>query len=214
MAKNKWLMLSVLSVVSGIGVASAQPGGGPAKLEKLDTNGDGTVTTSEFQAHLLTRFDTADTNKDGKITADEAKAAFDAHKQGRFEKLDTNGNGTIERSEVEKMPEGLFTKIDADKSGTLSQAEFEAGHPKAPEGKVEGKGMHHGLPGDTNNDGTVTKEEATAEAQKLTKKLDADSDGKLTQEELSKMHHGGPEGRGGPRMGGVKRTVHGDAGVQ
>jgi Ca2+-binding EF-hand superfamily protein len=200
MTKNKWLLVSVLSTVAGVGVAAAQPGAGK-HFEKLDTDGNGVVTSAEFEASFLTRFNESDANKDGKVTAEEMKAKHAAHEQERFTQMDTNKNGVIERAEIERMPEEHFARIDADKSGTLTQAELANGHPKH-EGK--GPGELKGLHGDTNNDGVVTKAEAQANVQQLVKKIDADGDGKLTQEELAKGHpgHGGHHGRGGAECGG------------
>jgi len=204
MSKNKWLVISALSMVSGIGVAAAQ-GGEPAGTAKLDANGDGSVTTAEFEAHLLERWTTADANKDGKVGADEMKAQLEAHKGEHFAKLDANGNGVIERTEIPKMPDPIFAKADTDKNGTLTEAELAAGHPKM-DGK--GHGAMKGLPGDTNKDGAVTKEEAVAESQKLAKRLDADGDGKLSQQELSRGHglSGGPGAQRPPRMGAKPAT--------
>jgi Ca2+-binding EF-hand superfamily protein len=193
MTKNKWLLVSVVSALAGVGVAAAQPGG-PDHFAKMDANGDGVVTTTEVQASFLERWTKADVNKDGKVTADEFKASHAQHEQEHFAKLDANKNGVIERSEIAKMPEEHFTRIDTDKSGTLSQAELLAGRPDH-HGKGKGKEGHEmrGLPGDADNDGAVTKAEAVAGAQKFTQKLDANSDGKLTQDELVKGHgwHGG-----------------------
>lgn len=192
MTKNKWLLVSVVSALAGVGVAAAQPGG-PDHFAKMDTNGDGVVTTSEVQASFLERWTKADVNSDGKVTADEFKASHAEHQKGHFTKLDENQNGVIERSEIAKMPEEHFTRIDTDKSGTLTAAELQAGRPQH-HGKG-GKEWHEkrGLPGDADNDGAVTKAEAVAGAQKFTQKLDANSDGKLTQDELVKGHghHGG-----------------------
>lgn len=191
MTKNKWLLVSVVSALAGVGVAAAQPGG-PDHFAKMDGNGDGVVTTAEVQAGFLERWTKADVNKDGKVTADEFKASRAEHAKGHFAKLDANQNGVIERTEIAKMPEEHFTRIDTDKSGTLTATELEAGRPQH-HGKGHKGHELRGLPGDADKDGAVTKAEAVEGAQKFTQKLDANSDGKLTQDELAKRrgHHGG-----------------------
>lgn len=187
MTKNKVLLISVLSALAGVSVAAAEDGGAP-HFGKLDTNGDGTVTTAEFEAGALARFTRSDTNKDGKVTADEAKAHFAAHKQEMFEKKDANGNGVLERAEVARMPEQRFARIDGDKSGTLSPSELESAHPfRGAKGKAW-RGHHKGLPGDANGDGVLTQDEAVTGAKSFAKKLDANGDGKLTQDELARGH--------------------------
>jgi len=194
--QSKWLLVSMISTLAGVGVAAAQPGAGK-HFEKLDTDGNGTVTTAEFQAGALARWTEADANKDGKVTADEFKAAHEAHRQERFAKEDTNGDGLLQRSEVQKMPEEFFAKLDANKDGALSKDEM-ASFKHAGKGPEEGKVRP--LPGDENNDGVVTKEEAIAGSQKWAKKIDANGDGTLTKEELMKghPHHGGHGFHKGP----------------
>jgi Ca2+-binding EF-hand superfamily protein len=191
--QNKWLLVSLISTLAGTSVAAAQHGGG--KLEELDTNGDGVVTTAEFQAHALDRWTQADANKDGKVTADEFKAAHAAHAQEHFAKKDSNGDGVLQRNEVQKMPDEFFTKLDTNKDGVLSKDEMAAFGPGKHFAKVEeGKG----LPGDENEDGVITKDEAIAGSQKWAKKIDVNGDGTLSKDELQKAHphHGFHEGQG------------------
>jgi Ca2+-binding EF-hand superfamily protein len=192
--QNKWMLVSIISTLAGVGVAAAQPGGGK-HFERLDTNGDGTVTTAEFQAGALARWTEADANKDGKVTVDEFKAVHEAHRAERFSKEDTNGDGVLQRSEVAKMPDEFFAKLDANKDGALSKDEMASFKPKHHLGKGEEEGKAKRLPGDENQDGVVTKEEAIAGSQKWAKKIDANGDGTLTKEELMKGHpHHGPHG--------------------
>jgi len=193
MTKNKWLLVSVLSAIASVGgVAAAQPDG-PGHFAKLDANADGVVTTAELQTRVLERWTKSDANQDGKVTADEVKAQFAAFKQERFTKRDANGNGVLERTEVQRMPEGMFAKLDADESGTLSQAELAKVHRK--HGGKGPRGAFKGLPGDADKDGAVTKAEATAGVAKMAAHIDANGDGTLTKDELGRghgRHHRGP----------------------
>lgn len=76
-----------------------------AAFKKLDTNKDGSLSLTEFNAPLvaqplpkanatpmLTRLDT---NKDGKVSAAENRAPA----QARFDRLDTNKDGTLSPEE-------------------------------------------------------------------------------------------------------------------
>jgi hypothetical protein len=196
MTKNKWLLVSGLSTLAFVGIASAQPCGPKGFEKKMDKDGDGVVTTAEFQTGLLERWTSADANKDGKVTADEFKAEHSEHKQERFSERDSNKDGVLARSEVAKMPDQVFTRIDADKSGTLSLAEFESAHPRHG---FKGAELNK-LPGDANGDGTVTEAEAREGAQKFAQRLDANGDGKLTKDELV-AHRFGPHHGFGPHQG-------------
>ncbi len=199
--QNKWLLVSMISTLAGVGVAAAQPAGGPGKhFEELDTNKDGTVTVQEFEAGALARWTAADTNQDGKVTADEFQAAHQAHAQERFASKDSNGDGLLQRSELARMPDEFFTKLDTNKDGALSKDETTAMKNHFGRG---GEERAKRLPGDENQDGVVTKAEATAGAEKWAKKIDANGDGNLTKEEFGKAHphrgHGFHKGQG-PRQ--------------
>ena len=222
MTKNKWLCMYVVSALSGASAAAAQAHGSPHDLEKLDANADGVITSAEFETAAVDRFSKSDTNHDGKVSADEMKAGFGdpkmaavMHESDMFTKSDANHDGKLDKGELPKMPAAMFKKLDTDKSGALSAAEMQK-HPDM-QGKPAG-GMHpehemKGLPGDANNDGALTKPEAQAEAQKMFKQLDANGDGKLSKEELAKMHgaHGeGPHGMGMHGEGPHGEGAHGE----
>lgn len=194
MTKNKWYLASVFSATLVASAAAAHAG--PGHFAKLDKDGNGAVTTQEFESGLLERFARSDANQDGKVTADELKARFAEHKQERFEKRDENGNGVLERAELGKMPDELFARLDSDNSWTLTKDE------------LANKRMRHGkhaekmkkLPGDADGDGVVTKAEAVSGAAEFAKRIDADGDGKLTKEEFKAMrgkHHRGQHGHHG-----------------
>ena len=211
MTKNKLLWVSVLSSLGLASVAAAQHRDGEHFFEKLDANGDGTVTTAELEQGALARWTSSDTNKDGKVTAEEVEAQLAIHKQEQLTKKDTNGNGQLERGELANMPAARFAALDADKNGSLSQTELAAVHPLGKKGKALLKGKGKGLLGDADGDGAITKAEAVAGIQQMAKKLDANGDGKLTQEELAQAHgmHGG-HGAKGPAK--ARSAGAGDAG--
>jgi len=106
----------------------------------------------------MQRLIAADTNGDGKITLEEAKAAFP--------------NGTQEQ----------FNKLDRNHDGVLSMADKPQGNGQANTGRSEM--LQRLRAADTNNDGTVTFEEAKAAFPKLTRerfsKLDRNGDGVLS----------------------------------
>jgi Ca2+-binding EF-hand superfamily protein len=193
MTKRSWLTISAICTIGGISVAAAQ--GGADHFAKLDTNKDGVLTAAELEADAATRFTTLDANKDGKLTPDERKAEHEKRALEHFKERDQNGNGVLERGEVSRMPEHMFTRLDADKSGSLSSSEmkgFMGHHGHGPRGDKNHDG-DHGLKAD--HDKTLTKAEFVARAQEHLKRLDANSDGKLTADEL-KAHHGRGPGRG------------------
>jgi len=204
MAKNKWLLVSVLSAISSVsGVVAAQPGGA-GHFVKLDSNADGVVTSAEFQARVLAHFTQADVDRDGKVTADEAKARLAAHKQQRFNKRDANTNGVLERAEVAKMPAVMFARLDVDRSGGLSQSELSQGLSRA--GKCPRRGLTR-LPGDADHDGVVTQPEASLGVQKMMQRLDTNSDGKLTPDELGRGRHLSPLARPRARFDHGRRST-------
>lgn len=190
MTKRNWLMITAICTLGGVGVASAHHGG-PGHFEKLDQNKDGVVTAKEFEAHALARFDEGDTNKDGKLTPEERKAQHERRMSERFADRDENGDGVLDREELDRMPEEMFKRLDTDNSGTLTPEELRAGFANF---KAKHGGKHPG-PGAGLGDRVITRDEVAKKAREHMQKLDANGDGKLTQDEL-KAHRFGPHKRG------------------
>lgn len=165
----------------------------PAFAQKMDADGDKTITWVEAKAKSDQMWTKLDVNKDGKLDAADQTAKW-----------------------AEK-----FAEIDTDKNGSISREEFIAHHQqmKGPEGDHDGDGKgrhggrgHFGMKGgmmggghmammaDANKDGTVTRAEFDAGVKAHFDMADANKDGKITPDErraamkamMGKMH--GPKG--------------------
>lgn len=177
--------------------------GGPDRIQQLDTNKDGKVTRQEARAAAVARFKALDTNKDGVVSQEEATKAREKQHARRaaehFAKMDTNKDGRLSKTEV-KMPPARFQKLDTNKDGALSPAELAAGKKERTEKRAH-KGTGHGTWArqDTNQDGKLTEQEATAAADRMFDRADTNRDGILTGEEMQRGHQHGPKshGRGG-----------------
>lgn len=180
MAKKLGMIVSLASAMWTVGVA-AQAFVDALQIDDLDTDGNGAVTAEEFQAHALARWAASDENHDGKVTEEEIRRKRLLIKQERFVVLDRDGSGELERSEMGDLSAEVFSRLDLDASGTLSQAELEGGLMVR---SIGGRVSPGGLPGDTNGDGAVTKQEAIAAATLMMRYMDENSDGKLTPDEL------------------------------
>lgn len=106
--------------------------------EMMDANGDGSVSTQEFQAFRGQNFSKADKNGDGNLDAVEFDALGNIMKeqraqamemakkkkaQKRFNKLDDNGDGKISRAEFDAKGERSFIRMDQNDDGQLDQAD-------------------------------------------------------------------------------------------
>lgn len=111
-------------------------------IEEVDTNADGNITLDELQAHKALRFQSADTNGDGVVSSTEFEAAADARKAEReakrrdraFKAMDANADGTITADEhaafrAERM-QARFDRVDENGDGMISEAEREAAKAK------------------------------------------------------------------------------------
>lgn len=83
--------------------AQGGPGNGPraaqmqAKmLERMDENGDGEITESDFIARAKDRFESIDTDNDGKVSPEEARAH---HKDMRSKMKEKRGEWREKRQE-------------------------------------------------------------------------------------------------------------------
>jgi Ca2+-binding EF-hand superfamily protein len=144
---KKTLALACL-IVSGAGSLAYAHGGGPGRgglLERVDTDADGKVTSTEMKSSANALFDGADADHDGRVTKQEREtfrqqlhAKFEAtHASRMAERLakdDGNHDGRLSRQEVSGMPDERFARIDADKDGQLSKAELEAAHAAMKDG--------------------------------------------------------------------------------
>src|SRR5262245_60153049 len=72
--------------------------GKPQAFDRVDKNGDGSLTREELAAHARNqagRFNEMDANNDGRISRDEWKG-----NPKRFDRLDANGDGVVTKEEI------------------------------------------------------------------------------------------------------------------
>ena len=109
-------------------------------FNKLDINGDGSISKAEFNAFNAKHFKSLDTNKDGKITRDEMQAVQNhseqspgsghgdgtTHLDQRFNAADVNQDGGLDREEAKNMPmlSMYFDEVDANKDGKVTRQEY------------------------------------------------------------------------------------------
>lgn len=197
---KKAIVISILTALSGIAVAAAQPGDksghdgacgrGPMhKFEKLDSNADGKVTRDEMLSGITAHFDQADTNKDGTLSDAEQKAAHEKHAAQRFADSDKNHDGVLTQDELPPHFGQRLMKFDANKDGKLTRDEL----AKLGEMREHWKGRFHGDKGDKPH----TRAALVAHVDERFAKLDSNKDGALTQDEMAKGHHF--HGHHGPR---------------
>jgi predicted small lipoprotein YifL len=80
--KKLFMSVAVLAFLATPALAGDYEG---KKGPKMDTDGDGVVSKSEFMAKQEARFDEMDANNDGKIQKEEFKAMKDKWKDKRKE---------------------------------------------------------------------------------------------------------------------------------
>lgn len=110
-----------------------------ATFKNVDTNGDGMISKSEFDAYYAKQntkcLRAADASKDDRITPDEIQGApeRDMRKNSaavfleqRFNAADSNHDGVLDREEANAMPilKTYFDKVDANKDGNVTLQEY------------------------------------------------------------------------------------------
>jgi Ca2+-binding EF-hand superfamily protein len=221
---------------------SAEPAdeANPAELfGRLDANKDGQLSADELPADRKRLFErllrTSDKNNDGKLSAEEFSAglkpsvdsppASEEPSRPRrpeggptperlFRRLDANRDGKVTPDEVPEPRRERFKQLiargDRDGDGALNQAEFIRATGMA-RGALTGDAKPGAQPDparlfrrlDRNSDGKLTAnevpEERRAFVERLIRRGDKDGDGSLTLEEFMASRPQGPEASAPPR---------------
>jgi len=182
---------------------------------RLDKAGNGYITRDEVVAAAQQRFARLDANGDGKLTPDELAAARGRHAnaaaddtaraqrragfaQQRFAALDANHDGAVSRDEFVAAAATRFQQIDAHGNGKVTAGQI-ASSPQAREraGRIAARLVKRL---DANGDGVVTQDEFLAAASKRFARLDRNGDGFIDAGELP-AHHGRHGGNPAPSGG-------------
>jgi Ca2+-binding EF-hand superfamily protein len=215
--------LKRLALMSCVAVTLAAPAfadAGRGLFKAADTNQDGVVDQTEFQASRDKWFAALDADKDGFVTADEVKA-FGAQMHAKWAAKHADAaQKAPDADRADRMAQHMLARIDTDKDGKISKAEIDAESAalfkrldKNADGKIASDEVRHhrwggkgaGMLGrmDTDKDGNITKAEFTTAEDQMFQKLDANGDGVISQDEMQaahRHHHGGqaPDGNAAP----------------
>jgi Ca2+-binding EF-hand superfamily protein len=171
------------------GLALAQHEGAqerPSGLFQADSNSDGTVTQSEFDASRTARFNALDANDDGQLTREEMRTGRGErgghgrrghHRgmRGGLERADANNDGNITREEFLAGPTQMFARLDDNDDGVISADERPQ---RRDRGERQGRRQS-----DANDDGQISQSEFAAMGASRFERLDANDDGRVTREE-------------------------------
>ena len=192
---TRTLLKSVLLVSAATVLIAASP--------KADLNQDGQVTKAEFTQSAESRFFATDANNDGFLSQEEREAHRAAEsenrKDQRFTDLDSNSDGLLSRDEVDaadKMKKAhhegfrqkMMEKFDTNLDGTLSEAERLVMRSEFGKKREMFEGQRREKRGerpkiDANDDGLISLDEYMTVSEQLFSRLDANSDGVLTEGE-------------------------------
>jgi len=183
------------ALAGAAGVAAAQDQQQrPRGVFAFDANTDGTLTRAEFDAGRTAQFTRLDANNDGQLTREEMRAQWGERRHGRrggghhgagLRGADANNDGSISRDEFLARPIAMFDRLDANDDGVISEAE----RPQRRERPQGERGQRAERPNpDTNGDGQISRAEFTAMGAPMFARLDANSDGRVTQDEARAAH--------------------------
>ena len=184
--------LAFAGVSHGPGHGRGGPGAHAAHmLQMADADNDSVLTSAEFDAHRAQMFARMDADSNGELTRDEMRQAHAQMRQNRAARLDANADGSISRDEFLAPAIARFDRLDANNDGELSADERpEPRHQGARhEGRQEGRHGGHRGRGlrmmDTDNSGTISRAEFDAAGAQMFARVDANNDGRITQEEAA-----------------------------
>jgi Ca2+-binding EF-hand superfamily protein len=190
---------------------------GPEQIfSRADQNQDGKITKDELNERTQWLLQ-ADANEDGEITKEEAQAGFARMRERMaqnfnpeqiFTRMDQNSDGKLQKDELQGPFAQRFDDLDGDKNGEISKDEFQAA-ARTLRGLL-GPGGPGGLPNveqmfarlDQNSDGKLTKDELPERMANFLLRADSDGDGAVTKAELEAARPRFPPNR---NQGEVKR---------
>jgi len=199
--------LAAVGIVGGVALAESGAQGASAQAQhhgmfaRYDANGDGVITRAEFDAARQANFDRLDTNHDGSISRDELHAGFqNAGDRGHWrhggggrmremmlQREDSNHDGSISRDEFLAGPIARFNQLDANHDGVISADELAQARAAHDHG---GGDMHRtGFGPRLDGDGVITRAEYQSQGDEMFQRLDANHDGRITQDEMPAPHH-------------------------
>jgi Ca2+-binding EF-hand superfamily protein len=132
---TKYLPLILLLLAAGEASAAPSPEADnprPARpnagIMRYDTNKDGFVDRSEWQAGQEARFRQLDANNDGKLSKDELIADTRNDRQAErqeafFRRMDRDRDGVVSKAEFMAQADRNFARCDTDKDGRTNTAE-------------------------------------------------------------------------------------------
>lgn len=180
----KKTLLCAVALIATAGVAPVLAQTAPATHPMTHAE---PVTRAAMLQKLQQHFAMIDANHDGFATKEEMQAAR-ATMHKRLEQR------------MEKRGEARFDRMDTNHDGSISRQEFDSAHEKMAghmgnrHGKRGMHAMHAGMMGhmfamaDSDNDGRVSLQEASAAAAAHFDKADANHDGTLTPDEMRAAH--------------------------
>lgn len=186
----------VVALAGAAGLAVAQDGA-PERSSHgvfaLDANSDGALTRQEFDTGRSAEFTRLDADRNGQLSREEMRAGRE-HRGGRrhggghggahmLERADANSDGSITRDEFLARPLEHFQRLDANSDGVISATE----RPQRGERDERQDRPNR----EANGDGQVSQAEFAAMGASMFERLDADSDGSVTQAEAqtARPHH-------------------------
>jgi Ca2+-binding EF-hand superfamily protein len=195
--------LAALAGAAGLALAQDNDGRerGAHGIFQSDSNSDGVLTRQEFDVGRVASFARLDADNNGQLTREEMRAERGERRGGRgghrgggmhsLTRADANSDGNITRDEFLARPTQMFDRLDANDDGVISTAE----RPQRPERGERTRGertQRSDRPNpDADGNGSFSQAEFTAMGAGLFERLDANDDGRVTQEEAqaARGHH-------------------------
>ncbi len=129
--KLTFALVGTMMVLGGAVYASGAHRGGHM-FDRIDANGDDTITRDELSPVAEKRFARFDGDEDGVVTS----AEIDAYLMRRVERrrdhilsrFDTDADGNVTLTELDASITDMFERADADDDGQLSREEARSAH--------------------------------------------------------------------------------------
>ncbi len=140
MSLKRWVFMAWIAALGASVGSAAAEAADTFQGQALDENGDGAVTTEEFEGYVLARWAVDDLNDDGQSRRASGRPSASCAALQHFQHTDWNRDGIVERSEADSYPTRCSRSWTPTTTRNAQSVRVRRRDGAGPDGKSGGRG--------------------------------------------------------------------------